>query len=156
MHASKVCLLTVGLSLLLSCSSSYNPPNKNPNLGGTSSGTSAPGLPAPSVNGPTIASFTPRSTPAGSPDIQLDIEGTNFPANPSIREDHAGVFWTTDGGRTGTWLEMKDANATHLTAVIPATLLVSPTTAIMQVQVSHYMDDVPKASSNTVTFTVTH
>jgi len=153
MHASKVCLLTLGLSLVLGCSSSYN----NPNLGGTSSGTSGPvSLPAPSVNGPTIASFTPRSTPAGSPDLQLDIEGTNFPANPSIREDHAGVFWTTDGGRTGTWLEMKDANATHLTAVIPATLLVSPTTAIMQVQVSHYMDDVPKASSNTVTFTVTH
>jgi hypothetical protein len=153
MHASKVCLLTLGLSLLLGCSSSYN----NPNLGGTSSGTSGPvSLPAPSVNGPTIASFTPTTAPAGSPDLQLDIEGTNFPPNPSIREDHAGVFWTTDRGRTGTWLEMKDANATHLTAVIPATLLVSPTTAIMQVQVVHFMDDVPKGSSNTVTFTVSH
>jgi hypothetical protein len=99
---------------------------------------------------------TPLRTPAGSPDLQLDIEGTNFPANPSIREDHAGVFWTTDGGRTGTWLEMKDANATHLTAVIPATLLVSPTSAIMQVQVYHFADDMPKASSNTVKFSVTN
>jgi hypothetical protein len=69
MHASKVCLLTLGLSLVLGCSSSYNPSNNNPNLGGTSSGTSAPGLPAPSVNGPTIASFTPTTAPAGSPDL---------------------------------------------------------------------------------------
>jgi hypothetical protein len=66
------------------------------------------------------------------------------------------VLWTTDGGRTGTWLEIKEANATHLTAVIPAKLLVSPATAIRLVQIYHFADDVPKATSNTVEFKVTN
>jgi hypothetical protein len=150
MHAARVCLLALGLTLLLGCgSSAYN---------GASGNTSpmSGSMPGPSVNGPSIVSLSPGSAPAGSPDIQLDIEGMKFPPNPSVREDHAGVLWTTDGGRTGTWLEIKEANATHLTAVIPAKLLVSPATAIMQVQIYHFADDMPKATSNTVQFKVTN
>ncbi len=153
MHAFRACLLALGLSLLLGCGSSYN--SSLMNSSGSAGG--GPGsIPSQSLNGPTIDTFSPHSTPAGSPDIQLEIQGTKFPPNPSTDKDHAGVYWTTDGGRTGSYLEMKEADETHLTAVIPAKLLVNPGKAIMQVQIYHFADDTPKATSNTVTFTVTN
>jgi hypothetical protein len=95
---------------------------------------------------------------AGSPDVTITIDGSNF--------GHYGhfiwstAFWTTNGNLhdTGTWLQTTIISSSQLTAVIPAALLQSPTS----VQILVMNGDVMGMSdgyfgyprSNSVTFTV--
>ena len=74
---------------------------------------------------PSISSISPSTIPAGSGDLTVTINGTNF--------GHYGhfvwstAFWTTNGNLhdTGTSLQTTIISSDQLTAVIPATLLQS-------------------------------
>jgi hypothetical protein len=108
---------------------------------------------------PQIASIEPASVVAGSADVTITIEGSNF--------GHYGhfiwstAFWTTNGNLhdTGTWLDTTILSDTQIKAVIPAKLLASPTS----VQILVMNGDVMGMSdgyfgyprSNSVIFTVT-
>ena len=113
----------------------------------------------PSTPAPSISSISPSIVSAGSPDVTITIEGSNF--------GHYGhfiwstVFWTTNGNLhdTGKWLQTTIGSSGQLTAVIPAELLQSPTS----VQIVVMNGDIMGMSdgyfgyprSNSVTFTVT-
>jgi hypothetical protein len=115
--------------------------------------TSTPTTPTPS-----ISSISPSTVPAGSPDVTITIDGSNF--------GHYGhfvwstAFWTTNGNLhdTGTWLQTTIIGGSQLTAVIPAKVLQNPTS----VQIVVMNGDVMGMSdgyfgyprSNAVTFTV--
>jgi hypothetical protein len=108
---------------------------------------------------PSIASISPSTVAAGSPDVTITIDGSNF--------GHFGnfiwstAFWTTNGNLhdTGTWLQTTIISSSQLTAVIPASLLQSATS----VQIVVMNGDIMSMSdgyfgyprSNSVTFTVT-
>jgi len=108
---------------------------------------------------PSISSITPSTVAAGSPDVTITVDGSNF--------GHYGhfiwstAFWTTNGNLhdTGTWLQTTIISSSQLTAVIPAKLLESPTS----VQIVVMNGDIMGMSdgyfgyprSNAVTFTVT-
>jgi hypothetical protein len=112
----------------------------------------------PATPDPFISSISPSTVAAGSPDVTITIDGSNF--------GHYGhfiwstAFWTTNGNLhdTGTWLQTTIVSNSQLTAVIPAKLLQSPTS----VQIVVMNGDVMGMSdgyfgyprSNSVTFTV--
>ncbi len=112
----------------------------------------------PPIPVPSISSISPSAVSAGSPDVTITIEGTNF--------GHFGhfiwstAFWTTDGNLHdhGTMLQTTIVSSSQLTAVIPAALLQNPTS----VQILVMNGDVMGMSdgyfgyprSNSVTFTV--
>jgi trimeric autotransporter adhesin len=107
---------------------------------------------------PYISSISPSTVSAGSPDVTITIDGSNF--------GHYGhfvwstAFWTTDGNLHdhGTMLQTTIVSDSQVTAVIPAALLQSPTS----VQILVMNGDVMGMSdgyfgyprSNSVTFTV--
>jgi hypothetical protein len=107
---------------------------------------------------PSISFISPATVAAGSPDVTITINGSNF--------GHYGhfvwstAFWTTDGNLhdTGTWLQTSIISSTQLTAVIPANTLQSPTA----VQIVVMNGDVMSMSdgyfgyprSNSMTFSV--
>jgi len=115
--------------------------------------TSSPLTPAPS-----ISSISPSTVSAGSPDVMITIDGSTF--------GHYGhfvwstAFWTTDANLHdhGTMLQTTIVSSSQLTAVIPASVLQSPTS----VQILVMNGDVMGMSdgyfgyprSNSVTFTV--
>ena len=80
----------------------------------------------PSTPTPAISSISPSTIAAGSPDVSITIDGSNFG-----RYGHfwSTAFWTTNGNLhdTGIWLQTTIVSSTQLTAVIPAKLLQSPT-----------------------------
>jgi len=108
---------------------------------------------------PSISSISPSTVAAGSADVTITINGSNF--------GHYGhfiwstAFWTTNGNLhdTGTWLKTTIISSSQLTAVIPAELLQSSTS----VQIVVMNGDVMGMSdgyfgyprSNSVTFSVT-
>jgi hypothetical protein len=108
---------------------------------------------------PSICTISPSTVAAGSPDLTITIDGSNF--------GHFGhfvwstVFWTTNGNLhdTGTLLQTTIVNSDQLVAVIPAPLLQTPTS----VQILVMNGDVMGMSdgffgyprSNSVIFTVT-
>jgi hypothetical protein len=112
----------------------------------------------PSTPAPSISSISPSTVSAGSPDVTITIDGSNF--------GHYGhfvwstAFWTTDANLHdhGTMLQTTIVSSSQVTAVIPAALLQSPTT----VQILVMNGDVMGMSdgyfgyprSNSVTFTV--
>lgn len=112
----------------------------------------------PATPSPTISSISPSTIAAGSSDVTLTIDGSNF--------GHYGhfvsstVFWTTNGNLhdTGIWLQTAIISNSQLTAVIPAKLLESP----ISIQIVVMNGDVMGMSdgffgyprSNSVTFTV--
>lgn len=112
----------------------------------------------PAVPTPSISSISPSTVAAGSPDLTITINGSNF--------GHFGhfvwstAFWTTNGNLhdTGTWLQTTIVSDSQLTAVIPAKLLEGPTS----VQIVVMNGDIMGMSdgffgyprSNSVTFTV--
>src|ERR1051325_3205042 len=144
-----VCLAFLCLVLTIGCSSAM-PGNRN------SGNNDGGGAGASSV---VISSISPSAAAAGSPDVTITINGSNF--------GHFGhftwstAFWTTNGNLhdTGTWLQTDIVSDSQLTAVIPAKLLQSPT----PVQIVVMNGDVMGMSdgyfgyprSNSVTFTVT-
>ncbi len=95
MHAAKACLLAVGLTFVLGCNSRSFP--------GSNSGIS--NIPAPS-----IVSFSPGSTPQGSPNIYAHIEGTNFPPTDSAFQP--AVLWSINRGQSAAFLEITHRNNT--------------------------------------------
>lgn len=112
----------------------------------------------PTTPVPSISSISPSTLSAGSPDVTITIEGSNF--------GHYGhfiwstAFWTTNGNLhdTGTWLNTTIVSSSQLTAVIPAKLLQSPSSVqivVMNGDVMGMTDGYfgyPR--SNSVTFTV--
>ena len=111
------------------------------------------------VPSPFVSSISPSTVAAGSPDVTITINGSDFGHYRNFIWSTA--FWTTNGNLhdTGTWLQTSIINSNHLTAVIPAKLLQSPTS----VQIVVMNGDVMGMSdgyfgyprSNSVTFTVT-
>ena len=83
--------------------------------------------PPPRTPAPSISSIYPSTVSAGSPDLTITIDGSNF--------GHFGhfiwstAFWTTDGNLhdTGTMLQTSIVSSSQLIVVIPAKLLQSPT-----------------------------
>lgn len=108
---------------------------------------------------PSISSISPSTVAAGSADVTIRINGSNF--------GHYGhfiwstAFWTTNGNLhdTGSWLQTTIISSSQLIAVVPAKLLRSPNS----VQIVVMNGDVMGMSdgyfgyprSNPVTFTVT-
>lgn len=108
---------------------------------------------------PSISTIAPSTVAAGSPDVTITIDGSNF--------GHYGhfvwstAFWTTDANLHdhGTMLQTTIVSSSQVTAVIPAALLQSPTS----VQILVMNGDVMGMSdgyfgyprSNLVTITVT-
>jgi hypothetical protein len=120
-----------------------------------SAGFSVTALP---VGVATITSISPESAPAGSSDVTVTIEGSNF----DNQRFHASVvFWTTDPSNLhdhGTMLDTTFVSGSQLIAVIPAALLQNP----ISVRVVVLTGDVMGMSegffgypmTNSVTFTV--
>lgn len=127
-------------------------------LGSKSSSVTFTVTPTP-VLSPSISSISPSTVAAGSPDLTITINGSNF--------GHYGhfiwstAFWTTNGNLhdTGTWLQTTIVSNSQLTAVIPTNLLKSSTS----VQILVMNGDVMGMSdgyfgyprSNSMNFTVT-
>lgn len=113
----------------------------------------------PTIPTPAISSISPSTIAAGSPDVTLTIDGSNFGHYGHFVSSTA--FWTTNGNLhdTGTWLQTAIVSSSQLTAVIPAKLLQSPTS----VQIVVMNGDVMGMSdgyfgyprSNSVSFIVT-
>jgi len=107
---------------------------------------------------PSISSISPSAVAAGSSDVTITIDGSNFGHFGHFISSTA--FWTTNGNLhdTGTWLQTTIISADQLTAVVPAKLLQSPTS----VQIVVMNGDVMGMSdgffgyprSNSVIFTV--
>jgi IPT/TIG domain-containing protein len=112
----------------------------------------------PATPVPSISAISPSTVPAGSPDVTLTIDGSNFGHYGHFAWSTA--FWTADANLHdhGTMLQTTIVNSAQVTAVIPAALLQSPTS----VQILIMNGDVMGMSdgyfgyprSNSVTFTV--
>jgi hypothetical protein len=76
-----------------------------------------------------VASISPTSAQAGSPDLILTVTGSYFADDPHYR---SLVVWTV--GNSYWVLETSVIDANRLTAVLPAELLVEPITARVYVQ----------------------
>lgn len=108
---------------------------------------------------PSISSISPSIVSAGSPDVTITIDGSNF--------GHYGhfvwstAFWTRNGNLhdTGKWLQTTIVSSNQLTVVIPAAFLQNPAS----VQIVVMNGDVMGMSdgyfgyprSNSMTLTVT-
>jgi len=111
------------------------------------------------VPSPSISSMAPSTVGAGSSDVTMTIDGSNFGRYGHFTWSTA--FWTTNGNLhdTGTWLHTSIISDTQLKVTIPAALLQTPTS----VQIVVMNGDVMGMSdgyfgyprSNSVTFTVT-
>jgi Galactose oxidase, central domain len=93
-----------------------------------------------------ISSITPTSAAEGSSDLQLTMTGQFTHPDGQYRWI---VLWSSNTG-----LPITSISRTQITAVIPATLLVTPVTAPVRVQLWYKADDGPRAVSNAVTFSV--
>lgn len=108
---------------------------------------------------PAISSISPSTVAAGSSDMTITINGSNFGHYGHFIRSTA--FWTTNGNLhdTGIWLQTSIVSSSQLSAVIPATLLQSPTSVhivVMNGDVMGMSDGYfgyPR--SNSVTFDVT-
>jgi hypothetical protein len=152
MHATKACLLALGLSFALGCGSESLPKGAIfPSPGPSNPST-------PSSPGPSIVSISPVDASAGSPDLTLTIMGLNF----DHQFLHTSVaFWTTDPSNLhdhGKVLDTTFVSNGQLTAVIPAALLENPASVQIVVLTGDPMGmsdgffGYPK--SNSVTFAV--
>lgn len=112
----------------------------------------------PTIPTPAISAISPSTIAAGSPDVTLTIDGSNFGHYGHFVSSTA--FWTTNGNLhdTGTWLQTSIVSNSQLSATIPAKLLESPTSVrivVMNGDVMGMSDGFfgyPR--SNSVTFTV--
>ena len=104
---------------------------------------------APSPGVPSISSISPTSAVVGSPDLTLTVTGSNF---VNANRYHNVVAWSVNGSDTS--LATTFVSSTRLTGVIPAALLLSPTTAKLSVQTWYFDNDTPTSVSNSVSFSV--
>ncbi len=107
------------------------------------------GVIAPSPGVPSISSISPTSAVVGSPDLTLTVTGSNF---VNANRYHNVVAWSVNGSDTS--LATTFVSSTRLTGVIPAALLLSPTTAKLSVQTWYFDNDTPTSVSNSVSFSV--
>ena len=91
------------------------------------SGSAAFSVTLEPVPTPSISFISPSTVAAGSPDVTIAINGSNFGHYRHFIWSTA--FWTTNGNLhdTGTALQTTIVNSNQLTAVIPAELLRTPT-----------------------------
>jgi hypothetical protein len=99
-----------------------------------------------------ISSLSPTSVVAGSPDLTVTIQGSNFQSIPG--DIRMAVDWTA-AGASSTATNVVVVSSTKLTAVIPAALMAESVTAEISVSKWHKADDTPLAVSNSLGFTVT-
>jgi hypothetical protein len=110
-----------------------------------------------SPSGIAIASVSPASVTAGSPDLTIVIDGKNF-QGPTGFEGLVG--WSTQANDLHcctTWLATNFVSSTQLTAVIPTSLLQNPGKAYIYVEIGDPMgisDGVSYPRSNVVKFDV--
>ena len=109
---------------------------QNPNGGGLSN---LMPFTVSAIAPPSIASVSPATAAAGSSGVTLILAGTNF-ANGAV------VMWNAG---TATPLATGFSSATQLTALVPASLLALPGTALISVQ------NPDKTTTNAVTFSIT-
>jgi hypothetical protein len=148
MNSARACLLVLlAFSITIGCTSSM--PGGNSNAGSS-------GPPPAGSSAVSITSIKPDSASAGSGDFVVTIVGTGFPATPAGFKDHPAVLWGTQGNGNGTYLQVANdqSDATHVTATVPASLVQSSGKFNVTVQIWFKADDMPKATSNTLTFSV--
>jgi hypothetical protein len=135
------------LLLAIGCSSAMPGNNNNGNnQGGGPTGKSSV----------VISSLSPTGVSPGAPDFTLTVFGKGFPASPTDQTDHPGILWSSAANPNGKWLvmDLSQCDATHVTATVPANLVLNAGTFDIQVQIYHFADDTPKAVSNVVQFVV--
>ena len=103
-------------------------------------------------NSVSISSIAPDSAAAGSSDVTITIQGSGFESTPG--EIHMDVAWSAPGVNTP-GLNATVLSSTQLTAVVPATLMAKPVTAMISVEKWHKADETPLAVSNSLSFAVT-
>ena len=140
------------LTLLLAISCSSAMPGQNNNGNNQGGGPTGPTGSSSVV----ISSLSPTGVSPGAQDFTLTIVGKGFPLSPTDRTDHPGVLWSSTANPKGTWLvtDLSQCDATHVTARVPANLVLTAGTFDIQVQIYHFADDTPKAVSNVVQFVV--
>lgn len=138
------------LLLAIDCSSAMPGQNNNGNNQG-----GVPTAPTGSSS-VVISSLSPNGVSPGAQDFTLTVVGKGFPPSPTDRTDHPGVLWSSAANPNGTWLvmDLSQCDATHVTARVPANLVLTAGTFNIQVQIYHFADDTPKAVSNVVQFVV--
>lgn len=104
----------------------------------------------PPLGPPSISSIAPTSAVAGSPDITLNIMGSNLAGKP---HDVRRPVWSANGTMTN--LGITSVSSNQLTVVIPASLMSSPVAAQVFIAFGDPMADVPLANSNSLNFSVT-
>ena len=152
MNLVRACLASLFLLLTIGCGSAMPGNNNNNSANNNGGGANAAGSPS-------ISSISPSTVAAGSPDVTVTINGSNFGHFGHFVSSTA--FWTTNGNLhdTGTWLQTTIVNQSQVTAVIPAALL----QALTSVQIVVMNGDIQGMSdgyfgyprSNVITFTVT-
>lgn len=100
---------------------------------------------------PAIDAIVPSAAVAGSPDLTLTIEGSNFVAG-RIKGSHAA--WSANGDTT-LLLATTFVSSTQLTVVIPAALLSKSVTAQVLLETGDLMGDIPLLRSNALGFVIT-
>jgi hypothetical protein len=113
-------------------------------FGGCGSESTGSPPPAPGI------SISPVMALAGSPDLVLNVTGSNFVDDTHNR---SVVVWSANG--SDTFLVTTFVSITQLTAVIHAALLASPVTARVLVETGDPMGSLPLSKSNSITFSVT-
>ena len=98
-------------------------------------------------------SLSPASAAVGSSDLALIVTATQQFSFTSADHKFNQVVWMANG--TDTALTTTFLSSSRLTAVVPATLLTNPLQAKVRVEVWDIMEDVPDATSSSVTFSVT-
>ena len=111
------------------------------------SGAPPPGPPKANI------SLSPTSATVGSSDITLQISGLNGFTFAQSGVHYSVVVWSQDG--IDTPLLTTFISSSELTAVVPATLLASPGTRNVFVQIWDRIEDIVAKSSRTVPFQVT-
>jgi hypothetical protein len=99
-------------------------------------------------------SVAPASAAAGSPDVTITVQGSDFHHNG--RHDVSEVVLSVNG--TDMWLATTFVDGSELTAVIPAALLTKPVVAVVSVWTGDPMaaaGEAPESRSGAATFTVT-
>lgn len=105
--------------------------------------------PLPVSNAISIASITPASAPPGSPNLTITINGTNFENSGMVRSQ---AVWSVNNQVTP--LNTTIISSTQLTAIIPASLLNSRSTAQIEIENYDTAAGMIRATSNSLSFSV--
>jgi trimeric autotransporter adhesin len=108
--------------------------------------------PPPPVSQANI-SISPANAIPGSPDLTLTITGSQAFSFTSAAHKFSEVVWFANASDTR--LATTFVSGSQLTAIVPATLLVSPVQAQVRVEIWDVQGDAPAATSSAVPFSVT-